>query len=95
MEFDWDPDKRRINLIKHGIDFVDACLAWNQPRIDPVDERVLQGEYRPTALGIIGEGEIIVAIVYTVREGKLRLISVRRARRNERQLYQERFGRGQ
>ena len=95
MEFEWDDDKRFANLAKHGIDFVDARLAWRSPIIDPVDERIVGEEYRPTALGIIGEDEIIIAIVYTVRDGILRLISARRARRNERKIYQDRFGRGQ
>ena len=47
-----------------------------------------------TALGVVGEDEIIVAVVYTVRGETLRLISARRARRNERHLYQDRFKRG-
>lgn len=94
MEFEWDDDKRLANLAKHGIDFVDARLAWRSAIIDPVDERIVGDEYRPTALGMIGEDEIIIAIVNTVREGILRLISARRARRNERKIYQDRFGRG-
>jgi hypothetical protein len=56
---------------------------------------MVEGEVRPTALGTIGEDEIIVAVVYTLREGALRVISARRARRNERKTYQDRFARGQ
>jgi uncharacterized DUF497 family protein len=95
MEFEWDEDKRLANLEKHGVDFLDACSIWAGPVLDPVAQRMVEGEVRPTALGTIGEDEIIVAVVYTLREGALRVISARRARRNERKTYQDRFARGQ
>lgn len=95
MDFEWDERKRLANLAKHGIDFVDACKAWEKPIIDPADERIQDDEYRPTALGVIGEDEIIIAIVYTTRDNVVRMISARRARRNERQVYQSQFARGQ
>ena len=95
MEFEWDEQKRLANIAKHGIDFFDACRAWEKPIIDPADERVQDDEYRPTALGVIGRDEIVIAIVYTSRQNVLRLISARRARRNERKLYQDQFARGQ
>lgn len=94
MEFEWDEGKRAANLVRHGLDFADARTIWRRPVIDPAAERFVGSEYRPLAIGIIGEDEIIVAIVYTVRNGVVRLISARRARRYERKLYQDRFGRG-
>ena len=94
MEFEWDEDKTSINVEKHGIDFLDARRIWQHPVLDPAGERFVGDEYRPTALGIVGEDEIIIAVVYTVRSGIIRLISARRARRNERQIYQDRYGRG-
>jgi uncharacterized protein len=94
MEFEWDEEKALNNVDKHGIDFLDARRIWERPVIDPAGERLVGNEYRPTALGTIGEDEIIIAVVYTVRDGIIRLISARRARRNERQNYQDRFGRG-
>lgn len=94
MEFEWDEDKALANAEKHGIDFLDARRIWERPVIDPAGERMVEGEYRPTALGIIGEDDLIVAVVYTVRDGVIRLISARRARRHERKDYQDRFGRG-
>jgi uncharacterized protein len=94
VEFEWDENKARTNIEKHGIDFFDAIRIWDRLVIDPADERIVSGEYRPTALGMIGEDDLIVAVVYTVRNSVVRLISARRARRNERQNYQNRFGRG-
>ncbi len=94
MDFEWDEGKALTNIEKHGIDFVDAMRIWEHPVIDPAGERIVEQEYRPTALGTIGEDEIIIAVVYTVRDGIVRLISARRARRNERETYQNQFKRG-
>lgn len=94
MEFEWDEDKALANIEKHYIDFLDAIRIWEGPVIDPAGERIVGEEYRPTALGTIGAEELIIAVVYTGRDDVIRLISARRARRNERQIYQNRFGRG-
>lgn len=94
MDFEWDEDKRLANLEKHGIDFLDARAIWAGQVLDPAAERIVEGEARPTALGTIGEDEIVVAVMYTVRDNIVRLISARRARRNERKVYQDWFGRG-
>ncbi len=94
MQFEWDEKKRLSNLEKHGLDFWDAAKIWSNPIIDPAGERIVEGEYRPTALGIVGSDDIIVAVVYTARYDVIRLISARRARRNERKVYQDRYERG-
>ena len=92
MEFEWDEAKRRKNLEKHGIDFVRA----KQIRLDDVLEvRSAQHRYsepRHLAYGLIS-GRII-AVVFTWRGDKIRLISARRARHHERKAYQDAFGRG-
>lgn len=94
MEFEWDDAKRAANIAKHGLDFGAARSIWRRPVIDPAGVRIVDGEARLAAIGIVGEDEIIVAVVYTRRGNRIRLISARRARRNERQIYQDRFGRG-
>jgi uncharacterized DUF497 family protein len=94
MDFEWDEDKRRLNLVKHGIDFDRARSIWDGEALDPVQERVIGDEMRRIAIGTIGEDEFVVAVVYTDREDVRRIISARRARRYERQDYQSRFGRG-
>ena len=92
MLFEWDEDKRQTNLIKHGIDFVDAKLIWLSPVLDPVSQRVVAGETRSVAIGTIGDDQFVVAVVYTQRGSAKRLISARRARRYERSNYQDVFG---
>jgi uncharacterized protein len=62
--------------------------------LDPAAQRFVDGEIRPTAIGTIGEDEIIIAVLYTIKPAALRVISARRARRHERKAYQERFNRG-
>ena len=83
MEFEWDPDKQASNLQKHGIDFVDAALLFERPRVEWRSDR--GGERRWQTTGEL-EGRLIT-VIYTRREGRLRIISARRARKNERREY--------
>lgn len=69
MEYEWDEEKRRINRAKHGIDFELARTIWDGQVIDPSDDSVVAGEMRRTALGMTAEGEIIIAVIYTVGMG--------------------------
>ena len=94
MEFEWDESKRESNLAKHLIDFLDAITIWNGPVIDPASSRVIGAEDRHLALGAIGDDHLTIAVVYTVRDDVRRIISARRARRNERQAYKNIFGEG-
>jgi uncharacterized DUF497 family protein len=88
----WDQHKQEINLSKHGIDFQDAQIAFRFPTIERIDDRLDYGEERYIGIGIM-HGTIIV-MVYTYRDDGIRLISARRAKRNERKIYTERFGPG-
>jgi uncharacterized DUF497 family protein len=89
MEFEWDEDKRLANLEKHGIDFPTACTIWERGPIDPYAQNWVGDEHRRLAVGTIPDeqGEKIIAVVYTLREGRVRIISARAARRYERQDY--------
>ena len=66
MEFEWDEENRSANIEKHGIDFLDARTIWRKPVLDPVAMRVVGDEVRLTALGLVGEDEIVIAVVYTL-----------------------------
>jgi uncharacterized DUF497 family protein len=90
-DFEWDEFKRLSNLAKHGFDFVAAVEVFEGARITR-EVTHSSGELRPVTIGMIGD--IIVAVVYTVRGDVIRVISLRRARRDERQKYREIFGRG-
>ena len=85
MEFEWDPGKNEANLEKHGIDFEGAKTIWEGRVIEVQSRQCHSGETRYLAIGFYEGREITV--VYTVREEKIRIISARRSRRNERELY--------
>jgi hypothetical protein len=85
-KFDWDENKRFANIEKHGIDFYIACLMLQTGTvIQEVDDRKDYGEPRYIATGLWGY--IILVVVFTVRNGTIRIISARRANSRERQIY--------
>jgi uncharacterized protein len=81
MQFEWDEAKNEANQQKHGFDFATASRIFNGPIRQSIDPR-LWGERRIVATGTV-EGRFIT-VVYTLREGRCRVISARPARRNER-----------
>ena len=88
MKFDWDPAKREINLAKHGLDFPRAVEVFNDPQ--HLDEDATQpdyGEVRRKAIGRVGQ--LMVCVIYTDRDGVRRIISARRAGRDERERYRQ------
>ena len=90
--FEWDSRKAFSNLQKHGIGFIDATSAFEDPRALLIadESHSTPGEKR---MWLIGEAEIgLLLVVYTVRNhGRTwRLISARRAGGNERRMYEER-----
>jgi uncharacterized protein len=85
METDYDPDKERINREKHGIGFAGARGVFEAYRIDVEDDREDYGETRYVTLGRIGRQ--IVVCVWTPRGDKARLISLRKAEKDEREIY--------
>ena len=87
-EFEWDDDKRRINRDKHAIDFPLAAVIFRQPHVD-IPARS-ESETRRMAIGPL-DGRL-VSVVYTPREGAIRIISARRARENEERAYRALLG---
>jgi uncharacterized DUF497 family protein len=85
MEFEWDDQKNKINIEKHGIDFNFAKEVFSVVWISKPDNRKDYGEERLIALGLLGE--FVLVIVYTLRGEKIRLISTRLANAEERSIY--------
>jgi len=83
--FEWDDAKREINLTDHRIDFLDVPLVFDGPHLIRPSSR--RGERRLLAIGFLDDRE--VTIVFTIRNGKRRIISARRARTDERQALQD------
>jgi uncharacterized protein len=85
MEFEWDNQKNSDNIAKHGIDFEFAKEIFLGNWISKSDKRKDYGESRFIAIGCLDE--FVILVVYTLREQKIRLISVRLANKNERTIY--------
>lgn len=85
MRFEYDEYKSASNAQKHGIDFVAAQQLWEDPDLLVIPARTMD-EPRSLAIGVL-DGKHWAAIV-TERGEALRIISVRRARREEVSLYE-------
>jgi uncharacterized DUF497 family protein len=81
--FQWDAAKSQSNLLKHGIDFEDAKEIFYGP-IAVLDSN-RNDERRWVAIGDL-ESQLI-AVIFTVRNGEVRIISARRARKHEERAY--------
>lgn len=91
MEFEWDPAKNAANIAKHGVSFADAKVIFDGLVLETVDDRRDYGETRIAVLGYLAD--TLLYVVYTMRGGNRRLISARRANRDERQAYRQAIGR--
>jgi uncharacterized DUF497 family protein len=85
MSFEWDEEKRESNLLKHRLDFISAQRMFEEgfPFIDAPSK--FEGETRWLRTGIVDGA--FVTVVWTTRNDRIRLISFRRARREERRTY--------
>ena len=85
MKIVWDEAKRRANLRKHGFDFADAKDVFNGITYTIEDRRFDYGEKRFITLGMLRE--VVVVIAHTEIPVRIRIISMRKATRNEQILY--------
>ena len=81
MEITYDPAKSVKNLEKHGVDLSAADRFDWDDAIMSVDERFDYGETRFVALGLIGTR--LHSLVFSIRNGKIRAISLRKANKRE------------
>jgi len=86
MEFDYDPRKSATNKTKHGVDFEEAKLVWQDA------EAVLlasaySAENRYLAIGHIYN--TLWTVIFTLRGDKIRIISARRSRESEAAYYEK------
>ena len=92
MRFTWDERKNAANVRKHGISFSDASRIFAGEIVEWIDRRFTYGEERWSALGITENKEIIV-IYIEKGENVRRIVSARRATRQEREFYWREVGR--
>lgn len=88
LAFEWDPAKAGANLAKHGVSFEEASTVFGDPLSFSVpDPRHSHGEARFAILGTSARGRLL-AVIYTERGLRTRLISARDATRRERSTYE-------
>jgi uncharacterized DUF497 family protein len=85
MYFEFDEQKSSTNKLKHGIDFIEAQRIWDDPERVETPARTSE-ESRIMIIGRIGQE--IWAGIYTVRNNTVRVISVRKARKDEKEIYE-------
>jgi hypothetical protein len=82
--FEFDPNKSEANKLKHGIDFYMARRLWKDPRRIEIPARWID---EPRFLIIACMDKDIWSAIYTIRNKRIRIISVRKARENEKEIY--------
>lgn len=99
VRFEWDEAKNLANKRKHGISFEEASHVFFDPLHVVVEDRVLDGEQRWQALGVVkrNAGSLILLLVaHTIRDESktngyvevVRIISARKATPEERRVYE-------
>jgi len=86
--FEWDEEKNRTNIEKHGVSFEQASRIFDGVTLTVVDDRFDYGEIREISIGMIDEIAYLT-IAHTDRDGRIRIISARPASRNERRRYEQ------
>ena len=87
MEYEWDNAKAAANRRRHGVDFLDAIGALEDPnRLEAVDVRFAYNEERIQTIGMVRD--VVLFIVTAGRgEERYRIISARKATRHEQDRY--------
>ncbi len=89
LAFEWDANKARWNLVKHGVSFEESSTVFGDPRSltipDPVHSQM---EERFVTLGTSHRGKLLV-VVHTERGDNIRIITARPASRRERRTYEK------
>lgn len=93
MRFEWDPEKARANLLKHGVAFEDAAEVFADPLHRSIQDRHESGEERWQTMGMVG-GVVLLLVAHAWREDAsgedvIRIISARRTTRRERRSYEQ------
>ncbi len=85
MNFEWDDTKRKSNIKKHGIDFIDAPMIFAGYTLTIEDDRYNYREERFVTFGIL-DGRVVV-VVHTETENSIKIISIRKATKHEEKAY--------
>jgi uncharacterized protein len=85
MRYEWHERKRKVNLRKHGFDFLDAPPVFRGATLTVADDRQDYGEDRFVTFGLLSD--TVVTIAHTENAKTIRIISMRKATRHEEKSY--------
>jgi uncharacterized DUF497 family protein len=85
MDFEFDPVKSESNRKKHGVDFIEAQELWLDSRHLEIQAKQVLDEPRWALIGMLGDA--VWTGIFVMRANRIRIISVRRAREEEKELY--------
>lgn len=92
MRIEWDEAKNKKNQSKHKVSFETAQLVFDDPHHVSIQDRYEEGEERWQTLGLVGD-VVVLLIAHTIEdqsgEEVIRIISARKAKRHERQHYEQ------
>ena len=87
--FEWDPEKEQKNIRKHKVDFEEASSIFDDPMfITVLDEEHSSDEERYITIGISNKNRLLL-VAHPERNDRIRVISARKATRNEEKFYEE------
>ena len=90
MKFEWDDQKNEANIRKHGIDFADVVEMFDYPMLTHLDTRRDYGEDRWIGIGLLRNIVAVTVYLEWKDEETIRIISARKAERNESKEYNKR-----
>jgi uncharacterized protein len=88
-QFEWNPEKAKVNLQKHQVDFDEASTIFDDPQfITFLDEEHSADEERYITIGLSNKNRLLM-VAHTDRNNHIRIISARKVTKNEEKFYQE------
>jgi uncharacterized DUF497 family protein len=87
MGVEWDSDKAISNVRKHGVDFADAAIALEDPNSITMEDPDAVDETRFVSIGMDPNGRVLITVL-AYRDTIVRIISSRKASKQERRLYE-------
>jgi len=89
MDFEWDEAKRKENLRKHGIDFIDVSEIFEGPILTQLDTKHDYGEDRWIGFGYVQNRILVVCYVERSLGKVIRIISARKALSHECKIFEK------
>ena len=86
--YEWDENKNKLNEARHGLRFEIAVEVFSDSNAVVQFNRKVNGELRDQIIGRIADEIVVLFVVFTKRAQKIRIISARKANKNERIIYE-------